>query len=58
MAVVDVQHWDCNKRHRQMMRPIVIFGDHDDNALVDDCDIKIMANLIGRTLTDGQFKYY
>ena len=27
----------------------------DDDELVDDFDIKTMANLIGRPLTDGQF---
>jgi hypothetical protein len=29
----------------------------DDDELVDDFDIKTMANLIGRPLTDGRFKY-
>ncbi len=41
-----------------MMRPIALFDDDDDNAMVDNFDIKTMANLIGRPLTDGQFKYY
>ena len=40
------------------MRSIAVFGDDDHNAMVDDFDIKTMANLIGRPLTDGQFKYY
>ena len=59
MAVVDVQHWDWNKRHGYMMRPLAGFGgDDDDDGVVDDFDIKTMANLIGRPLTDGRFKYY
>ena len=41
-----------------MMRPIAAFADEDDDGMVDDFDIKMMANLIGRPLTDGRFKYY
>ena len=58
MAVVDVQRWDRNKRHGYMMRPPSGFGDDDDDGVMDDFDIKTMANLIGRPLTDGRFKYY
>ena len=56
MAAVDVQHSDQNKRHGYMMRPVAGFGDDDDEGVVDDFDIKTMANLIGRPLTDGRFK--
>ena len=41
-----------------MMRPPSGFGDDDDDGVMDDFDIKTMANLIGRPLTDGRFKYY
>ena len=58
MEVVDVQHWDLNKMHGYMMRPVAGFADGDDDGIVDDFDIKTMANLIERPLTDGRFKYY
>jgi hypothetical protein len=58
MAAVDVQCWDDNKRHGYMMRPVAGFADEDDDGIVDDIDIKTLANLIGRPLTDGRFKYY
>ena len=58
MAIVDVQHWDRNKRHSQMMRPIAAFADEDEDGMVDYFDIEMMENLIGRPLTDGQFNYY
>jgi len=57
-AVVDVQCWDCNKRHGYMMRPVAVFADEDNDGTVDAVDIKTLANLIGRLLTDGQFKYH
>ena len=41
-----------------MTRPVAGFGDDDDEGVVDDFDIKTMANLIGRPLTDGRFRYY
>ena len=41
-----------------MIRPVGGFGDDDDDGVVDDFDIKTMANLIRRLLTDGTFKYY
>ncbi len=34
MAVVDVQCWECNKRHGYIMRFIAAFVDDDDNGLV------------------------
>ena len=58
MAVVDVQHWDCNKRHGYMMRPVAGFADYNNDGVVADFDIKTMANLIVRPLTDGRFKCY
>jgi hypothetical protein len=36
---------------------VVGLENEDDDKLVDDFDIKTMANLIGRLLTDGCFKY-
>ena len=36
---------------------VVGLENEDDDDLVDDFDIKTMANLIGRPLTDGQFSY-
>ncbi len=47
LAVVDVQCWDCNKRRGHMMRSFAAVGDVDDDGVVDDFDIKTMANLIG-----------
>ena len=32
------------------------FDDINDDDIVDDFDIKTMANLIGRPLTDGHFQ--
>ncbi len=58
MAVVNFQHGDRNKRHGYMMKPVAGFADDNNDGIVDDFDIKIMANLIGRPLTDGRFKYY
>lgn len=41
------------------MRPMTAFGgDSDDDALVEDVNIETMDHLIGRPLTDEQFKYY
>jgi hypothetical protein len=58
MAVVDVQHWGHNERHGYMMRPVAGFADDGNDGILDDFDIKTMANLIGRPLTDGKFKCY
>jgi len=32
--------------------------DEDGDKTIDDFDIKCMANLIGKPLSDGQFNYY
>ena len=34
---------------------VVGLENEDDDEFIDDFDIKTMANLIGRPLTDGQF---
>ena len=58
MAVVDVQCWDHSKRHACMMTPVAGCADDNNDGIVDDFDIKTMANLIRRPVTDGRFKYY
>ena len=57
MTVVDVQHWDCRMRHGHVERAICS-QDDDDWDVVNDFDIRTLANLIGRLLADGRFKYY
>ncbi len=47
MAVVDVQCWDHSKRHACMMTPVAGCADDNNDGIVDDFDIKTMANLIG-----------
>ena len=62
MSVVDLQRWDRRKRFGHVSSidlSIDIAGttNDDDDDLVDDFDIKTMANLIGRPLTNGHFQY-
>jgi hypothetical protein len=52
MSVVDLQRWDRNKRHGHVQHAT------EDDEIVDDFDIKVMANLIGKPLVDGTFRYY
>ena len=62
MSVVDLQRWDRRMRFGHVssidlsMEVVGLENEYDDE-LVDDFDIKTMANLIGRPLTDGQFRY-
>ena len=49
---VDLQRWDSNKRHGHVQ------VSSEDDEVVDDFDIKVMANLIGMPLVDGTFCYY
>ena len=41
-----------------MMRSVGGFAAAAADGIVDDFDMKTMANLIGRPLTDGRFKFY
>ena len=43
-----------------MKQAIAAFSDEEDDGMVDDFEIKMMANLIGRLLTDAVrwFKYF
>ena len=56
ISVVDVQHWDRNKLYGYVKQMVIDEGE-DDEKLVDDFNIKIMANLIGKLLADGHFQY-
>ena len=58
MSVVDLQRWDRHKRYCYDSSTNKTYDDDDDDGLVDDFDIKTMANLIARPLSspDG-FKY-
>ena len=55
MAIVDVQCWDGNKQYGYVKQMVIDEGDNEE--LVDDFNIKIIANLIGKPFMDGQFQY-
>jgi hypothetical protein len=54
MSVVDLQRWDRNKRYGHVHQ---VSGDGDEEV-IDDFDIKTMANLLGRPLVDDTYRYY
>jgi hypothetical protein len=54
MSVDDLQRWDRNKRYGHVHQ---VSGD-GDKEVIDDFDIKTMANLQGRPLVDGTYRYY
>jgi hypothetical protein len=62
MSVVDLQRWDRRMHFGRvslidLSMEVIGLENEDDDELVDDFDIKTMANLIGRPLTDGHFQY-
>ena len=52
--MVDLQRWGRNKRYGHVHQ---VSGDGDEEV-IDDFDIKTMANLLGRPLVDGTYRYY
>ena len=58
MAVVDLQRWDRRKRYGHAKVVDEVGFDEDGDEIIDDFDIKCMANLIGKPLSDGQCNYY
>jgi hypothetical protein len=57
MSVVDVQQWDQNMCHSHMHGKVHAVWDEYEDDIVHDFDIETIANLIGKPLIDGQFKY-
>jgi hypothetical protein len=59
MAVIDLLRWDRRKRYGHV-RDLEFTGDFIENMdedMVDDFDVRTMANLIGRPLSDGRLRY-
>ena len=55
---MDLQRWDRRKRYGHAKVVDEVGFDEDGDEIIDDFDIKCMANLIGKPLSDGQFNYY
>ena len=59
MAVIDLLWWD-RRKHYGHVRDLEFTGDffdNMDNDFIDDFDMRTMANLIGRPLSDGRLRY-
>lgn len=64
MAVVDLMRWDraMRVRHVEDISHLAVEyfdddGDEDNTIVVQDYDVKSIADMIGRPLKDGTFKY-
>ena len=58
-AVIDLLRWDRRKHygHVQDLEFASDFYDNMDNDVIDDFDVRTMANLIGKPLSDGSLRY-
>jgi hypothetical protein len=50
--------WDWRNKHWRATRIYIVGYDKEDAEHMDDFDIRQMANLIGKSLSDGRFQYY
>jgi len=57
MSLIDVQLWDHRRCYGHVETIQHIGFGEDDEEVVDDFDIKTLANWIGKPLADGQFCY-
>jgi hypothetical protein len=59
MAVIDLLRWDRRQRfgHVRDLESLEDLQHNSDYDVVDDFDVRTMANLIGKPLTDGRLMY-
>ena len=57
MAVIDLLRWDRRQRYGHVRDLEYTCYDNMEDDFVDDFDVRTMANLIGKPLTDGRLRY-
>jgi hypothetical protein len=57
MAVIDLLRWDRRQRYGHVRDLNFDIYDNMDEDFVDDFDVRTMANLIGKPLSDGRLRY-
>ena len=57
MAVIDLLWWDRSQRYGHVRDLDYDCYDNMDEEFIDDFDVRTMANLIGKPLTDGRMRY-
>ena len=57
MAVIDLLWWDRSQRYGHVRDLDYDCYDNMDEEFVDDFDVRTMANLIGKPLTDDRLRY-
>ena len=58
MAIIDLLWWDRRQRYGHVRDLNFDIYDNMDEDFVDDFDVRTMANLIGKPLSDGHLRYH